>query len=84
MDINWKVRIKNKAFWIALIPAVALLVQAVVAVFGYTLDLSSIGGKLLAVVESFFVVLTIIGVVNDPTTKGLSDSARALEYEDPR
>ena len=84
MDINWKVRIKNKAFWMALIPAVALLVQAVVAVFGYTLDLSSIGGKLLAVVEALFVVLTIIGVVNDPTTKGLSDSARALEYEDPR
>ena len=37
--INWKVRIKNKNFWIALIPAVLLLVQVIAAVFGYTLDL---------------------------------------------
>ena len=39
MNINWRVRIKNKAFWLALIPAVLLLVQVVAAVFGYTLDI---------------------------------------------
>ncbi|MDQ0152602.1 phi LC3 family holin [Moryella indoligenes] len=39
--INWKVRIKNKSFWIAMIPAVLLLVQVIAAVFGYTLDLVS-------------------------------------------
>lgn len=38
-NINWIVRIKNKAFWVALIPAVLLLIQVVAAVFGYTLDL---------------------------------------------
>ena len=38
-NINWVVRIKNKAFWVALIPAVLLLIQVVAAVFGYTLDL---------------------------------------------
>lgn len=27
--INWKVRIKNKAFWLALIPAVLLLIQVI-------------------------------------------------------
>ena len=48
--INWKVRIKNKNFWIALIPAVLLLVQVIAAVFGYTLDLGELGDKLLAVV----------------------------------
>ena len=31
--INWTVRAKNKAFWVALIPAVLLLVQVVAAVF---------------------------------------------------
>ena len=41
MKINWKVRIKNKTFWVSIIPAVILLVQAVAAVFGYTLDLGS-------------------------------------------
>lgn len=46
MNINWRVRIKNKAFWLALIPAVLLLVQVVAAVFGYTLDLGDLGNKL--------------------------------------
>ena len=39
MNINWIVRVKNKAFWVAIIPAVLLLVQVVAAVFGFTLDL---------------------------------------------
>ena len=50
--INWKVRIKNKNFWIALIPAVLLLVQVIAAVFGYTLNLGELGDKLLAVVNA--------------------------------
>lgn len=83
MNINWQVRIKNKAFWLAIIPAVLLLVQAVAAVFGYTLDFAELQGKLLAVVEALFVVLAILGIVVDPTTKGLSDSVRALGYEEP-
>ena len=37
MSINWRVRIKNKAFWVALIPAVLLLIQQVCGVFGVTL-----------------------------------------------
>ena len=76
--INWKVRIKNKAFWMAIIPAVLLLVYAVAAVFGITLDLSDLGDKLLAVVEALFVVLAILGIVIDPTTAGLCDSERAM------
>ena len=48
--INWKVRIKNKAFWLALIPAVLLLIQVIASVFGYTLDLGDLGNKLLSVV----------------------------------
>ena len=43
--INWKVRIKNKAFWLALIPAVLLLIQVIASVFGYTLDLGDLGNK---------------------------------------
>lgn len=81
--INWKVRIKNKAFWVAIIPALALVVQAVAALFGYTLDLSTTVGKILAVVDAVFAVLVILGVVNDPTTAGISDSERAKGYEEP-
>lgn len=84
MNINWTVRFRNKSFWLSLIPAVLLLVQVVAAVFGYTLDLGTLGNKLLAVVNALFSVLTILGVVTDPTTKGVSDSAQALTYEKPK
>ena len=76
--INWKVRIKNKTFWLSLIPALLLLAQALGAVFGLSLDLSAVGEKLLTVVNTLFAVLTILGVVTDPTTAGVSDSKLAL------
>ena len=84
MNINWKVRLKNKTFWLSLIPAVLLLVQVVAAVFGYTLDLGELGNKLLAVVNALFAVLSILGVVTDPTTKGVSDSTQAMLYDKPK
>ena len=82
--INWTVRVKNKTFWLALIPAALLLVQVVAAVFGYTLDLGELGDKLLAVVNALFGVLTILGIVTDPTTKGVGDSTQALTYDKPK
>ena len=82
--INWKVLIKNKNFWIAFIPALLLLVQVVAAVFGYTLDLGELGNKLLAVVNAVFAVLSILGIVTDPTTQGVADSNLALTYDEPK
>ena len=84
MGINWKVRVKNKAFWIAVIPATLLLLQAVAAVFGIVVNFSEISDKLLAVVNSAFVVLTILGIVTDPTTSGLTDSTQAMTYDKPK
>ena len=81
--INWKVRIKNKTFWMTVIPAIALVVQAVAAVFGYTLDFSTLVGKLLGVVDAVFALLVILGVVVDPTTAGVGDSKRAMTYDEP-
>ncbi len=82
--INWTVRIKNKTFWLTLIPAVLLLVQVVAAVFGITIDLGDLGDKLMAVVNALFAVLTILGVVTDPTTAGIKDSEQAMTYDKPR
>ena len=84
MLINWMVRIKNKAFWMSFILAVLLLVQVVAATFGFTMDLGDLGNKLLAVVDAAFCVLAILGVVTDPTTAGMSDSQRALTYNEPK
>ncbi len=81
--INWKVRLVNKNFWLQAIPALLLLIQVVLNVFGVTLDFGDIGNKLLAVVNAVFAFLTILGVVNDPTTDGLGDSKRALTYQEP-
>ena len=81
--INWQVRIRNRQFWVSVIPALALVVQAVVAVFGWTLDFTTLIGKLIAVVDAAFALLVILGVVVDPTTAGISDSRRAMGYEEP-
>ena len=81
--INWKVRIRNKQFWLSLIPALAMVAQAVAALFGFTIDLTTLTGKIVAVVDAVFVVLAILGIVVDPTTAGVGDSARAMRYEEP-
>lgn len=81
--INWKVRIRNKNFWISIIPAILLLVQMVADLFGYRLELGDLGTKLLGIVDALFAVLTILGIVVDPTTKGIEDSERAMGYDEP-
>lgn len=82
--MNWKVRLKNKYFWISIIPALILVIESVAKCFGVTLDMTDLQNNLIAVVNAVFVVLVIIGVVNDPTTDGLSDSEQAMTYESPK
>lgn len=84
MSINWRVRIKNKAFWAAIIPAALLLVQQVCAVFGVQLDFGGLEDRLTAIVGTVFTLLAILGIVADPTTAGLGDSEQALSYEKPK
>ena len=81
--INWKVRILNKTFWLTLVPALALLLQTFLAVFNVRLELGETIDKLLVFINALFAVLMIVGIVNDPTTAGLTDSTRALEYHEP-
>ena len=83
MKINWIVRLKNKTFWLAIIPAVLLLIQSVAAVVGFQLDFGDISDKLITVVNAVFVVLSILGIVADPTTDGIGDSTRAMTYTTP-
>ena len=83
MKVNWKVRIKNKVFWLALIPAVLLLVQTVCALFGVSTEVQTLEARLLDLVNAVFAVLAILGIVADPTTAGIGDSDRAMTYEEP-
>lgn len=81
--INWSVRIKNKNFWLALVPALALLFQAFANIFGIKLEFGETIDKILVFINVLFAFLVLIGIVNDPTTVGFGDSTRALEYEQP-
>lgn len=83
-NINWMVRIKNKTFWVTAIPAILLMVQVIASVFGHTIDLGDLGNKLLDVINAVFSVLVILGIVNDPTTAGISDSTQAMTYTEPK
>lgn len=82
--INWKVRIKNKMFWISIIPLALLLIQQVCSVFGLVIDVTDLGEKLLAIVGTVFAILGLIGVINDPTTDGMADSKNAMTYKVPK
>lgn len=82
--INWKVRIRNKAFWVSVIPMLFLFVQLVSALFGVNLDLSEKQEISLKIVDVVFAILAAMGIVTDHTTSGFSDSAKALTYDTPR
>ena len=83
-SINWRVRAKNKVFWIALIPTALMLANQVLSLFGITFDYNTIADQLVGIVETVFILLGIVGIVADPTTKGLKDSANALGYVEPK
>lgn len=83
-SINWKVRIKNKSFWLAVVPAALLLIQVIAVPFGYKFEIDAINKQLLDIVNAAFAFLSILGVVTDPTTRGVSDSEQALSYSRPK
>ena len=84
MKINWTVRLKNKAFWMAIIPAILLLAQQICGMFGIKIEIAGLTDQLLAIIGTVFAILSLIGVVNDPTVATLSDSNQAMTYTEPK
>ena len=84
MSINWRVRAKNKTFWLALIPAVLLLAQQVAGIFGIAIDFGGLKDQLTAIAGTVFTLLAILGIVADPTTAGVGDSEQAMGYTEPK
>lgn len=82
--INWRVRIRNKTWWVAVISAAILLIQAIAGLFGWGINLGAIQGKILVVVDALFAFLVALGINVDPTTVGIGDSGQALGYDEPR
>ena len=89
MKINWEVRIKNPYFWIQI--GVAILMP-ILAYLGLAVEDLTTWGKvgqvlLEAVLNPYVLGLVVVSVFNaiqDPTTKGLSDSKNAMTYTEPK
>lgn len=84
MKINWKVRAKNKMFWLALVPAVLLIAQIVTGWFGIDVAAELIGVEAEKMINAVFGLLVLLGIINDNTVTGLSDSKQALGYKKPK
>ena len=84
MKINWKVRVKNKTFWLTLVPAIFLVIQSVLSLFGIQYDFSAIQTGIATVITAIFGLLAVLGIVTDHTTDGFSDSDQALTYTEPK
>lgn len=84
MKINWKLRLFNKQFWLACVPAILLLIQAVLTPFGYKWDFGVLNEQIAAIINAAFGLLTILGIAYDPTTNGLKDSLEAQQRIKPK
>ena len=81
MKINWKVRIKNPVFWLTVIPAIVTFVYTVLGAFEVVPALSQ--DVVVNIITALISALTTVGVLIDPTTKGVGDSTRAMGYDTP-
>ena len=81
MKINWQVRLKNKAWLLSMAAAVIAFVYQVCGLLGVVPPISEdMATQIIGMVAN---VLVALGIVVDPTTSGVTDSSRALEYDKP-
>lgn len=87
--INWKVRFQNKSWVVSFISQLLIIAQVIIAglnslgVIHFQLTDKTIN-DVITVANALFIVLSLLGIVQDPTTKGLGDSENALKYEKPK
>ena len=86
--INWKVRFRNPVFIAQLILSI---LAPILAYAGLTLqDLTSweaLANLLIGAIKNPYVLgliaVSVWNALNDPTTKGVGDSERAMAYQKP-
>lgn len=66
MNINWKARLTNKTFWVAIVSAIVLLTQQL----GYNFFPSNWAD----VLNSILGICIILGIVVDTSTEGIGDN----------
>ena len=81
MKINWKVRFKNPTWLTMFISLIIGFVFNILKMFDVVPKITE--NQIMAVVSQVLTFLGLIGVLVDPTTAGISDSNRAMSYEEP-
>lgn len=81
MKVNWKVRFKNKIWLSAFISAIIIIMYTIFDLIGFIPDISEF--SLTRIIEAVLLLLSLTGVIVDPTTAGLGDSNRAQGYVKP-
>lgn len=89
MKINWKVRMKNPVFWAQLVTAIVLPILAYLGLqWSDMTSWAALGEILVQAVKNPVILVSVVvsvwGIVNDPTTAGLSDSKKAMGYQSPK
>lgn len=89
MKINWKVRLKNPVFWAQLATAIVLPILAYLGLqWSDMTSWAALAGILVQAVKNPVILVSVVvsvwGIVNDPTTAGLSDSKKAMGYQSPK
>lgn len=82
MKINFKVRMKNKAFVLTMLSAIVAFIYQMCGIIGIV---PAIGEDM--VIQLLGLVLNLLvglGILVDPTTSGINDSRQALNYTTPR
>ena len=78
MKINWKVRFRNKTWFVTFMGAVFTIVYQILGMVGISVPVSQD-----ALTNILMMVVNLLGVIIDPTTSGVTDSTRALTYDEP-
>ena len=81
MKINWKVRFRNPVWVTSLVALIISTTYQILAMFEIAPALTE--DTIMQIVSGVVQLLTLVGVMIDPTTKGVGDSDRAMEYEEP-
>ncbi len=81
MKINWKVRFRNRLWLWSFLSAVIAMLFSFLSLCGIALPLSQ--NTVLGILYQILSILSLLGVLIDPTTQGLNDSNRAMGYQEP-
>ena len=82
MNINWKVRLKSGPFWLGVASAVIMAVFYILDLCGAAPEIT--GSQIIEAVQLLLLIPASIGIISDPTTKGVQDSELAMSYTEPK